>query len=65
LLKNELGFYKVGYSSYSPKDIESFSWYAYVYRRIRDGLPTHEWCVQMDDGSYKEIEEAKDIDRQI
>ena len=64
LLKDEMGFYKLSHCTYTPKDILSFSWYTYVYRRVIDGVLTGEWCVKMTDGSMMEIEDAKEIDRQ-
>ena len=64
LLKDDFGFYKLSHSTYTPKDIACFSWYAYVYRKITEGVPTQEWCVKMDDGSFMEIEAAKELDRQ-
>lgn len=63
LLKDEMGFYKVSYSNHTAEDIACFHLYTYIYRHVHDGKVTDKWCVKMEDGSFMDIDKAKELDR--
>lgn len=63
VLKDEMGFYKIGYSNYTPKDIACFPFYSYIYRKVSNGVVMQEWCVKMEDDSFMNLDEAIELDR--